>query len=141
MGGLRSLPLHYGNDLFGNFCEEVDVRLPGQGNSNAWREAGTPYNHDDKPDSDQEVVNKVISLCTLRANSSNKMLVAIETSSENTIFFESICTIRTQEMGHSCHDFRTSCGMPPCFPSAKSNCGLYVNALFTMSDTWFRVFG
>ena len=35
------------------------VRLPGKGN---WREAGPPNHHDDKVDSDQEVVNKELSL-------------------------------------------------------------------------------
>ena len=32
---------------------KVDIRLPGKGISNSWREAGPPNHHDDKVDSDQ----------------------------------------------------------------------------------------
>jgi len=32
---------------------KVDTRLPGKGNSTAWRETGPPHNLDDKVDLDQ----------------------------------------------------------------------------------------
>ena len=44
---------------------KVDVRLPGKGNSKLpWRKAGPPNHLDDKVDSDQQVVNKELSLWT-----------------------------------------------------------------------------
>ena len=36
--------------------------LPGPGGCVPWREAGPPNHHDDKVDSDQQVVNKELSL-------------------------------------------------------------------------------
>ena len=48
---------------------KVDVKLLGKGISNShgdpWREAGPPNHHDDKVDSDQQVVNKELSLMLL----------------------------------------------------------------------------
>jgi len=44
-------------------ARKVDVRLPGKGNSKLpWREAGPLNHHDDIVDSDQQVVNKELSL-------------------------------------------------------------------------------
>ena len=44
-------------------CVQLDVRLPGKGNSTlAWREAGPPNLHDDKVDADQQVVDNDVSL-------------------------------------------------------------------------------
>jgi len=43
---------------------KVDVRLPGKREVKLqWREAGPPNHHDDKVDSDLEVVNKELSMC------------------------------------------------------------------------------
>ena len=47
--------------------------LPGKGNSNyPWREAGPPKHHEDKVDSDQQVVDKELSLCRARRSAEKR---------------------------------------------------------------------